>query len=420
MEGATASRLAGIEGNLLAAMEGFEVIDCHEHLGLEENRTSIPVDLFTLFTVCNYEFRDLALAGMSEADRQALRNQDIPLSRRWALFAPYWQRIRWGSYARAVLLAVQRFYGAEDINEHTYEAISEAMRQANKPGLYQRVLGDTCRIGTALVVRPQGQPTSTGTPLLTPLGIVAYEMETWEALSRPLFAPEASIRSLDDYLDALRAYVLRAKSEGAVGLKMVVSRFGEPERQEAISAFDGLRTGAVARLPTPNPLRDYVTDQIIAFAGEQGLVIAVHTGYWDDFRQLDPLHMIPLLQRHPKVRFDIYHLGYPWVRETLMLGKGFANVWLNFCWTHIISQRFATAAFDEAIDLIPTNKILGFGGDYLLGVEKVYGHLVMAREDIARVLAQRVVERRMTESQAMEIAHRWLWDNPRELYGLNV
>jgi predicted TIM-barrel fold metal-dependent hydrolase len=150
------------------------------------------------------------------------------------------------------------------------------------------------------------------------------------------------------------------------------------------------------------------------------MVIAVHTGYWGDFRQLDPLHMIPLLQRHQNAKFDIYHLGYPWVREALMLGKGFPNVWLNFCWTHIISQRFAIAGLDEAIDLVPMNKILVFGGDYSTGVEKVYGHLVMAREDIAEVLARRIRKGHISESQAMELIRKWFWDNPKDLYSLDL
>jgi len=47
-----------------------------------------------------------------------------------------------------------------------------------------------------------------------------------------------------------------------------------------------------------------------------------------------------------------------------MLGKSFSNVWLNFCWTHIISQRFAMAALDESMDLLPINKLPVFGGDH--------------------------------------------------------
>ena len=404
-----------LEKQLSTAMEEFEIIDCHEHLGPEKKRIESTVDVFTLFS--HYTRGDLLVAGMSETDYQAIHNQSIPLERRWEFFKPYWEQIRWGSYARAALLAAKKFYGFEDINDQTYQSLSEAIQAANKPGLYERVLRDACKIRTALT---QCGSTELGTPLLTPVMPLAYDMETWEALAHPGFEPMALIRSLDDYLDAIQRYVLRVKDEGAVGLKMLSNPYESPNREQAINAFERLRSATESRLPVPNPLRDYIVDEIITFATKQHLVIAVHTGYWGDFRMLDPLHMIPILQRHPETRFDIYHLGYPWMREALMLGKGFPNVWLNLCWTHVISQRFVVRALDEAIDLIPMNKLLAFGGDYGLPVEKVYGHLVMAREDIAKVLAKRIKEKQMTETQALELARKWFWDNPRALYRLNI
>jgi predicted TIM-barrel fold metal-dependent hydrolase len=404
-----------LRANLIQAMEQFEIIDAHEHLGPEQTRLEKEVDVFTLFA--HYTRGDLAVAGMSEPQYQSLFNQDIPLEGRWRIFAPFWERIRWTSYSRAALLAAQKFYGFDDINERTYGPLSEAMKEANTPGLYQRVLGDACGIRLALT---QCQRTDLGSPLLAPVMPLAYFMQTWTDLARPHFDPSATIRSLDDYVDAACRYIVRVKSEGAVGLKMASNPYGEPSRSEAVSLFEQLRSGTVERLPDANPLRDYVVDRLIAFAAEQDLTIAVHTGYWGDFRRLDPLHMIPLLQRHPRARFDIYHLGYPWMREALMLGKGFPNVWLNLAWTHIISQRFATTGLDEAIDLVPSNKVLAFGGDYGVPVEKVYGHLVMAREDIADALARRISEGQMSETQALDLARKWFWDNPVELYRLQV
>ncbi|HIJ66029.1 MAG TPA: amidohydrolase family protein [Candidatus Hydrogenedentes bacterium] len=405
-----------LEKSLIEGMEQLEVIDCHEHLGPEKNRTGAEVDVFTLFA--HYTRGDLAVAGMTDAQYASLFNRDIPLEHRWALFAPYWEHIRWGSYARAALLAAAKFYSVDDINEKTYQPLSEAIQKANTPGIYERVLKKACNIRTALT--QCGSTDLGGTPLLTPVMPMIYPTETWEALTRPPFGSEAPVRTLDDYVDAMRRYVLKVKGEGAVGLKMMANPFETPDREPALSAFARLRDGNETALPPQNPLRDYVIDQIIAYATEQDLVVCVHTGYWGDFRQLDPVHMIPLLMRHPKTRFDIYHLGFPWMRQALMLGKGFPNVWLNLCWTHVISQRFVVTALDEAIDLIPMNKLLAFGGDYGIPVEKVYGHLVMAREDIACVLARRIQAGQMTEAQAIELAKKWFWDNPKELYRLNV
>ena len=405
-----------LENRLVSAIEALEIIDCHEHLGPEAGRVATPVDVFTLFS--HYTRGDLLAAGMTEPQYASLFNPEIPLERRWATFAPFWERIRWTSYARAALLAARRFYGVEDISEQTYPALSEAMRKANTPGIYERVLRDACHIRTALT--QCGSTALGGTPLLTPVMPMVYGLERWEDLAHPPFDPNSPIRTLDDYLDAMRRYVLRVKAEGAVGLKMMSNPYEAPNREQAVSAFRRLCEGADSALPVPNPLRDYVVDQTIAFAARQDLVTAVHTGYWGDFRTLDPLHMIPILQRHPSARFDVYHLGYPWVREALMLGKGFPNVWLNLCWTHIISQRFAVDGLDEAVDLIPSNKLLAFGGDYGLPVEKVYGHLVMARENVARVLAARIEGGQLTETHALDLARKWFYDNPRELYQLAV
>ena len=415
-------QLGELEKHLYKAMEQFEIIDCHEHLGPESARVESPVDVFTLFSM--YTHHDLLVAGMSETDYKSLFDRKIPLERRWTIFSPYWQEIRWGSYARSALLAAEKFYGFDDINTNTYKQLSERMAEANKPGIYQRVLGDACKIRTALT---QCGSTDLGTPLLTPVMPMVYDpvpgdipAESWESLSHPSFEPDAVVHSLDDYLDAVRRYVVRVKAEGAVGLKMVSNPYGEPSREEAVSTFEYLRNNKDSKFPTPNALTDYVVDQAISIGTEQDMVIAVHTGYWGDFRKMDPLHMIPILQRHDKTRFDVYHLGYPWAREALMLGKGFANVWLNFCWTHIISQRFAVAGLDEAIDLIPMNKLLIFGGDYRMAVEKVYGHLVMAREDIAEVLARRIKGGQMSESKALKLIQKWFWENPRDLYGLEL
>jgi len=405
---------------LLEAMEEFQVIDSHEHLGPEKERVSTSVDVFTLFSNNAYAGGDLKIAGMSEAELQSLFDQDIPLDRRWSIFAPYWEQIRWGSYARAILLAIQKFYGFDDINEETYRPLSRAMQQANKPGIYDRILREACNIRKVLSNCWFEPTTKFDTPLIVPVVRVFFDTETWEDLIHPIFSPGAKIRSLDDYLDALYEYIMQMKAAGAVGLKTESRPYRFPDRAEALSAFESLRSGAQSRLPANNPIRDYVTDQVITFGVKQDLTIAVHTGYWHDFRERDPLHMIPLIQRHPDARFDIFHLGFPWIRETLMLGKGFPNVWLNLCWMHIISQRVAISALDEALDLVPVNKIIAFGGDYSLAVEKVYGHLVMARENIAQVLATRIAENRMSESQALAVARKWFWDNPKSLYGLEI
>jgi hypothetical protein len=75
---------------------------------------------------------------------------------------------------------------------------------------------------------------------------------------------------------------------------------------------------------------------------------------------------------------------------------------------------------DEWTDLVPVNKILAFGGDYGEPVEKVYGHLLMARENLAHVLGGRIEEGLLSEDEALLLARKWFYENPKELYRLDV
>ncbi len=133
-----------IVSSLVKAMEEFEIIDCHEHLPPEKVRIEQEADVFTLFS--HYTAGDLQMAGMSKADYDSLSDRRIPLQVRWKMFKPYWEEIRFGSYARAALIAAEKFYGVQEINEKTYLPLSEAVAKANERGIYQKVLRDACRM----------------------------------------------------------------------------------------------------------------------------------------------------------------------------------------------------------------------------------------------------------------------------------
>jgi uncharacterized protein len=65
--------------------------------------------------------------------------------------------------------------------------------------------------------------------------------------------------------------------------------------------------------------------------------------------------------------------------------------------------------------MVPNNKIFGFGGDYRI-VEKVYGHLKLARQNIAAILAEKIANGAMSRSEASLVARRLMFDNPRDFY----
>ena len=407
------------ERALIEAMEQMDIIDAHEHLPPESARTGATVDALWLFG--HYTRTDLVCAGMAADDYQRLTDPAIPLKKRWRMFRPYLPAVRYGSYARPAFIAAKEFYGADDINDRTYEAITQRMREQNTPGIYRRILRDRCRIRACLT---QCGCTDTGSELLVPLMPIHHLswLQSADDVAKRSDEFGVSVRDLDDWLVLCKKALRRWKSEGAVGIKMVAHPNVPDDRRQAYRLFSQVLKGCTSRdeLPWPSVLREFITHEVLDMAGGLDLVVAVHTGMWGDFRTLDPKHLITVLPRHPNTRFDVYHMGMPWVRETGVIGKNNPNAWMNLCWCHIISQKMTCAALDEWLDMVPVNKIIGFGGDYGRPVEKVYGHLVMAREDLATVLGGRVDRGFMDLAEATALAHRFLYTNPKELYRLNV
>jgi len=407
------------EERLIEAMENMMIVDAHEHLPPEHVRTSSKVDVLTLFA--HYTRTDLITSGMKPDDYNTVIDSEKPLDDRWKMFKPYFEHIRYGSYARPALIAVKEFYRFDDINDDNYREISERMQSENTPGIYHRIMRDKCKIRVALT---QAGRTDYNDDLLIPLmPIDVYgSVRNVDDVKKKASDLGMEVKTLDDYLAVVKKGIEKWKSEGAVGIKMVSRPNIVPSRKTAEEIFNKIMNGENPGvvLGETDHLTDYLWNYIMDVVAELDMVMAVHAGMWGDFRYLDSKHNISIFPRHPNTRFDLYHLGMPYVRDTIVIGKNFANVWLNLCWCHIISQQMTISGLDECMDLVPMNKIIGFGGDYRIPVEKIYGHLVMAREDIAVVLGRRVDRGQMSIDEAIAIAKKWLWDNPKNLYKLNI
>lgn len=408
--------LEGNERELYESFSEMPVIDAHEHLSPERVRVEQHVDVFDLFI--HYTKTDFFSAGMTENQWNQMHNIEIPDEKRWRILSRYLKEIRHGSYARPALIYAEHL-GFEDITRNNYREISKALQADNKPGIYKKILVDMCNIKVALT---QAGRTDYDLPFMVPLMPLDNwaSVRSWENIEKRTSEVGEGASTIDEYLEAARKGLEKWTNEGAVGIKMISRPYGTPDRSKAVSIYDELRRDPRKQIPDMSPLKDYLNEEILDIAADLELIVAVHTGVWGDFRELDPRHMIPIFGRHPKTKFDMYHMGMPWVRDAGLIGKNNPNVWLNLCWCHIVSPEMTVSALKEWIDLVPMNKIIGFGGDYGKPVEKVYGHLIMARENIARVLGERIDQGLLSTREAEGIAKKWFFTNPNKLYGLKA
>jgi hypothetical protein len=345
-------RLTRAAQELFDDIGAIPVVDAHEHLPSERAYLGFEYSGLNLFA--GYLWHDLESAGLDPTFKASMRDGGYrPVEEWWPRIRPFWEQVRHTSYARALRHTVRDLFGLPDVDDSTIVALAEAVRAENRPGVYRRVLQQRCHIRTSITCVDQAAfPEDPGLR-----GITMLEKGT----GRPAQIAEAlaarcgrTVRTLEDAVQAGQQILRREVEQGAVGFKTMVAEHRSPDPAAAERQWrDGLRAPEAAG-PAP-AVGDLLFDRLLDVAAEVDLPVAVHTGYWGDFRALDPKLLFSFALRRRDVRFDLFHLGMPMVRDALLMGKTLPNVTLNLTWCPIISQAQTVQALDEIVDLVPTN-----------------------------------------------------------------
>lgn len=187
---------------------------------------------------------------------------------------------------------------------------------------------------------------------------------------------------------------------------------------EAQQSYEGWLKGE-QRFASLKPMQDYIAHAIFRWANEQKLLLQVHTGYQEGndgyFPDADPSHLIRVILQYPDIRFDLFHMGFPYQSKIGAMGKKFPNVYLNLCWMHILSPIVTQNTLHEWIQQVPLNKIFAFGGDCLF-YDGVVGHLELAKRCVANVLTAKVQEGFWVWKEAEKAAQMLFYLNPKKCY----
>lgn len=404
------------------AISNLDLISTHEHLFSEEERYASQPDFFVLAD--HYALNDLVSAGLPAGDLVPLRDRRLPAVQRWRLFEPWWRHARFTGYGQALRIAVRDIYGISDVNAGNIERLNAAIAAANRPGLYRDILKRRMKLRYGVLDDYwRGEPVRPDPEYFR----LARKFDWFctpanpAALKRMEEVTSVSITSLDGLVRALERRFQQSLDAGLTAVKSTIAYqrellFADPSKHEASAAFDALtRGGNTSR----RQLEDYMFRQVLRLTEAHNLPFQIHTGIQagnaNVIANTRPLLVANLLRDYPRVRFDLFHAGWPWPNEVMAMAKMFPNAYADFCWTHILSPASARQALDEMIGAVPSNKILGFGGDYR-HVELTCAHSVIARDNIARVLAARVEAKEMTEDEALALARAFLHDNPASLF----
>lgn len=411
-------------------LEDILTIDAHEHLPPEKSRLDELRDFYSLFE--HYCQADLISAGATEEDLSVWANRQLPLAERWLRFRPFLSAIRTGSYTRSALIAIRDLLGIPELNDETYETVTEKLQEINKPGLYEYVLKERCNIAACIDCwYLDDVPSLPDYFYHVAAGHEVVDLGSRQALDQLAAACNRSIHTLDDVLTCMTSTVERWQAHPkVVGIKSIHAYersldFCKVPRYDAEVVFNRILTNEDHQVSPHEmiPLQDFLMFELVARAEAFHLPMVFHTGLqagnYNRIANANPLLLQSLLEEFPRAKIDLFHGGMPWVRKIAVLAKYFPQVHLNMAWMHIISPTQARSALSEWLDMVPNTKIFGFGGDYRI-VEKVYGHLTLARQNIAYVLAQKVKDGAFSRSEASLVARRLMFDNPNEFYELEL
>jgi predicted TIM-barrel fold metal-dependent hydrolase len=129
------------------------------------------------------------------------------------------------------------------------------------------------------------------------------------------------------------------------------------------------------------------------------------------------MHAAGLIERHPRTRFLLMHLGYPWSRELLGLAFVYRNVWLDLTWAPLLSPSHFKLALHEAIEVLPDESRMMFGGDNW-HAEETYGAIQRTRRLIAEVLEENVRSGYFHEEDARRLGRKILRENAQAFFRL--
>jgi len=413
-------------------ISSLEIIDSHEHLPHDERECDFSTD-FIREHFSHYLGTDMRAAGLSERERSAVTDTTLSARERWRILEPYWRVCVFTGAGRMLKICAKDLYGAHEVSEDTIEQINEAYKARRGVGAYKRILKDACNIKLCLSDNLEDPSLDCDRRFFR--SVYRPEKFIVPRLMSDVYAIErlygVRIRSFEDWLEACEKAVDDAMAHGAVGLKNAQAYertlyYERVTRDRAEAEFNkffdmSYMPYSERRLITAGAdFQNYMQNYVLKLADDRGLVYQFHTGMQSTPNILpnsNPALMCNLFLGYPNVKFHLLHSGHPYQREAGTLGKMFKNVFLDMSWAFVMSPKIAETTLDEWLDFMPYSKINVFGADSSFA-DGTYASLVLARESVARVLAQKVDGGSMEMDEAKTVAKAMFFDNLVKLFGL--
>jgi len=223
--------------------------------------------------------------------------------------------------------------------------------------------------------------------------------------------------SLEDYVDWIRNKIIEERQKGCVALKSALAYdrciyYSEVSVDEAKKVF-GKHPSEVSE-KQKILFGDYIFHKICEFAQELDIPFQNHTGL-ALIGGSNPMNLEPVIAKYPKLRFIIFHGGYPWIHEVAGLAHNYPNVYPDLCWLPLISPSAAVQSVKEYIETTQTIDKIAWGSDSHVP-EESFGAILAFRYILSKALSEFVDDRYITLDRAIELAEKIVYKNGLKIY----
>ncbi|MBU4211805.1 MAG: hypothetical protein L6437_11210 [Kiritimatiellae bacterium] len=128
-------------------------------------------------------------------------------------------------------------------------------------------------------------------------------------------------------------------------------------------------------------------------------------------------HLADIAARHPKVKFLCFVSSRHANQSLCTLCRELPNFALAGYWWHNFFPGAIRQVMEERLDMLPTNKQVGFFSDAYC-IEWTYAKAEIVRRQMAQVLAQKIAQGQYTKAEALAIARAILFETAQTLLGM--
>ena len=412
-------------------LDNLPVIETHEHYTKYQDSGDA-----LNFILDNYYMSDFLSAGGESAlgaDGEATIPKDLPEKERYELFLKYYKKSDKTAYARGMQEGLRICWGVGDIGDYEeFQAFAKKFK-ARDASVYDGFM-EKMKIRAKVVDIFDLADYADGKAEYSKYCRFAFPLPSFHDIHarQDIFRLQKyigrAITCLDDYTEAFDVFLQKCVDFGVVCFKDQSAyrrpiSYGNPARAEAETAFNDIiyNPRDVFGDDRVRALDDWLFQYAMRKAAKYGLPVQIHTGHMagirNDIVKTNAAHLIPTIELHSDVRFDLFHGNWPYMDEFLFIGKNYPNAWLNLCWAQSIDPVYCVELMKRAVMTVPHCKLFAFGGDTFM-IEWAAGYLSLARDNVACALSELAEIGWINIGEAKQIAADWFFNNPNEFFKL--